>query len=194
MGKKRAILGLRGIVLGKVTKNDITGYESEAADINLPYAGAMNRTSKEKKQDIYYDDTLYAQVNEILGEEVEIRLGEVDTETLKTLGLGDYDEATEIFEGGFTPPPAQYSLRFITDTVGRLPYYFNYRVFDLTGWRFDNFATKGDSIKVCEVIVTGTFKQPSMAGVRPYAIMRASAEGDNQEENVCYKGCYSNTT
>jgi len=180
MAKKRAIIGLRGIALAKVTENEITGYSSAAATINLPYAGAMNRTAKEKKQDIYYDDTLYAQINEVTGEDVEIRLGEVDPATLAELGLGSYDDTTGIFEGSFTPAQETYSLRMITDTLGKLPTYWNYRVFDLTGWKYDNFSTKGDSINVCEVIITGVFKEPAMPTVKPYAYMRLDEDEDNK--------------
>jgi len=181
MSKKRAIIGLRGIALAPVTENTVLAYKAGEAKA-LPFAGAMNRTAKEKKQDIYYDDSLYAQVNEVLGEDVEIRLGEVSLELLAELGLGEFDEIKQVFEGDFSPKPSTYSLRCIEDTVDKAPYYFNWRVFELGGIRFDNFATKGDSVKVCEVIVTGTFKQPAMAGVKPYAIMRASAEGDNQAD------------
>jgi len=180
MSKRRAIIGLRGIALAPVTENTVLAYKSSEAKA-LPFAGAMNRTAKEKKQDIYYDDSLYAQVNEVMGEDVEIRLGEVSLEMLAELGLGDFDETKETFEGDFAPKASTYSLRCVEDTVDKAPYYFNWRVFDLTGIRFDNFQTKGDSIRVCEVIIAGVFKQPAMAGVRPYAIMRASAEGDNQE-------------
>ena len=179
MPKKRAIIGLRGIALAPVTENTVLAYKSGTAAA-LPFAGAMNRTAKEKKQDIYYDDELYAQVNDVLGEDVEIRLGEVSLELLAQLGLGDFDDTKQVFEGDFSPKPSAYSLRCVEDTVDKAPYYFNWRVFELSGIRFDNFATKGDSIKVCEVIITGVFKQPAMPGVKPYAIMRASATGDNQ--------------
>ena len=181
MAKKRAIIGLRGIALGAVTENTVLSYKSSTAKA-LPYAGAMNRTAKEKKQDIFYDDGLYAQVNEVLGEDVEIRLGEVSLELLAELGLGEFEAVTQVFEGDFSPAPGAYSLRCVEDTVDKAPYYFNWRVFELAGIRFDNFATKGDSVKVCEVIVTGTLKQPAMAGIRPYAIMRALEEGENQAE------------
>lgn len=181
MPKKMAIIGLRGIALAPVTENTLLAYASGEAKA-LPFAGAMNRTAKEKKQDIYYDDNLYAQVNEVLGEDVEIRLGEVSLELLAELGLGDFDETKQMFEGDFSPKPTTYSLRCVEDTVDKAPYYFNWRVFELTGIRYDNFATKGDSVKVCEVIVTGTLKQPAMTGLKPYAIMRALEDGNNQAE------------
>jgi len=180
MAKKRAIIGLRGIALAPVTVNTVLKYTSTDATIPLPYAGAMNRTAKEKSQDLYYDDALYAQIREVLGEDVEIRLGEVALELLAELGLGNFDSAKHTFEGDFTPDRAEYSLRCVEDTVDRAPYYFNWRVFDLSGIRFDNFATKGDSISVCEVIITGVFKQPALAGVKPYAIMKLTDAGDNQ--------------
>jgi len=179
--KKRAIIGLRGIALAPVTDNTVLAYKSSAASIALQFAGQMSRTAKEKTQDVFYDDELYAQVKDILGEDVEIRLGEVMLETLADLGLGDFDAITQSFEGDFTPMRAEYSLRCVTETVDKVAYYFNWRVFDLTGVRFDNFATKGDSITVCEVIITGVFKRPALAGVKPYAIMRLSETGDNQE-------------
>ena len=182
MAKKRAIMGLRGIALAPVKENTLLKYKSDDATIALQFAGAMNRTAKEKSQDIYYDDTLYAQVKEILGEDVEIRLGEVTLELLAELGLGAFNETTQVFEGDFTPKRAEYSLRCIEDTVDKAPYYFNWRLFDLLGVRFDNFTTKGDSVNVCEVIITGVFKEPATPNVKPYAIMRLSDDGDNQAD------------
>jgi len=189
MAKRRAIIGFKGIALSEVTQNDILGYKSAAA-ASLPFAGQMNRTPKEKSQDVYYDDDLYARIREVSGEDVEIRLGEVSLEQLEELGLGAFDETTGRFEGAFSPKPGTYSLRCVTGTVDKLPYYWNWRVFELDGIRFDNFATKGDSIAVCEIIITGVFKNPRMATLMPYVLMRLNApggDGVSDNEADCQK-------
>lgn len=179
MAKKRAVIGLRGIALGKVKTDTISAYQSETA-APLPFAGAMNRTPKETTQDLFYDDELYAQVRDVQGEDVEIRLGEVDLAQVAELGFGVYDSEKGLFEGNFNIEPGSYSLRCITDTVDRAPYYWNWRLFELTGFRFDNFATKGSSITVCEVIINGVFKSPAMPTVKDYAIMQLLEDGSNQ--------------
>lgn len=180
MTKKRAVIGFKGVALAPVKTNDVLAYETTEA-FALPFAGAMNRTPKEKKQDINYDDALYAQVNDVQGEDVEVRIGEVQLQLLDKLGLGKYDAQKHTFEGDFVPKPGAYSLRCIEDTVDRLPYYFNWRVFELTSIRFDNFATKGDSVKVCEVIIIGIFKAPNLPTLKPYAIMEMADDESNKE-------------
>ncbi len=179
MAKKRALAGLKGIVLAKVTTNTPTEYVAAVGDIDLPYAGKLNRTPVEKKQPVYYDDDLYKQINSYEGDEVEIRLAEVAMEHLQKLKLGVYNEETGVFEGEFAPAADDYSLRCITNTVDDAPYYWKWRLFELIGIRFDNFATKGDGLAVCEVILTGVFKRPKMAAAKPYAIMPLKDDGSN---------------
>ena len=65
------------------------------------------------------------------GEDVEIRVAEVPLERMAALGLGDYDEDTNTLEGDFSVAGKEYALRCVVDTVDHLPYYFNYRVFQL---------------------------------------------------------------
>lgn len=182
MGKKNAVTGFRGMMIAPVTENTLTSYKSAAAE-NLPFAGTMSRTGKESSTDLYYDDTLYAQVKEVAGEDVEIRIAEMNPAQMAELGLGEYDPTTGILEGDFNVPNKEYSLRFITDTVGRLPYYWNYRVLEMNGIKYDNFNTKKDSTEVCQVIITGVFKRPQMASVAPWA--RMQLKEDNSNEAAC---------
>ena len=72
MSKKRAMIGFKGVALAPITQNDLTGYKTEAA-AGIPYAGNMTKTPKEKVQDIFYDDELYAQMKDSIGEDIEIR-------------------------------------------------------------------------------------------------------------------------
>jgi len=176
---KRAIIGFAGIALALVTKDTLTEYQTEAG-VQLLHAGSMNRTVKESKQDVYYDNNLYAQIRDVTGEEVEIRVAEAPMAQLQALGLGVYDAASETFEGEFAVAGKSYALRWVGDTVDKLPFYFNYRVFDLTGIRFDNFTTRKDSASVCEVIITGVFKKPQMASLKPWAMMQLKEDRSNE--------------
>ena len=99
---------------------------------------------------------------------------------MAALGLGDYDEDTNTLEGDFSVAGKEYALRCVVDTVDHLPYYFNYRVFQLTGIRFDNFTTKQDSVTVCEVIITGVFKRPALPSLKPYAVMQLADDRSNE--------------
>lgn len=182
MAKRRAITGLRGIALMPVVENTIASYEASGTLLNLPFAGQCNFTPMEQTQSIFYDDGLYAQAHEVQGMEVEIRLGEVEQKTLADMGLGTHDPATNRFEYDFTPKQITYSLRMITDTVSGFPFYWNYRIFDLTGWRYDNFATKGDSISVCEAIISGVIKRPMKPTVRPIANLALLEDESNQSD------------
>lgn len=175
---KRAAIGFKGLALAPVTENTVTSYKASAGEA-LPYAGSMNRTQKESKTDIYYDDDLYAQLREVSGEDVEIRMGEVPLDRMADLGLGTFDETTETLEGDFTVAGKEFALRFVVDTVEHFPFYFNYRVFELNGVRFDNFTTKKDSTTVCEVIITGVFKRPSLPTLKPYSVMQLKADKTN---------------
>lgn len=179
---KRAVTGFSGIRLAKVTEDTGTGYKSEGVSIELLASGKMTRTAKEKKQDIYYEDGLYAQVAEMTGEEVEIRLGEITFEQLQDLGAGVFEPLTNRFEGRFTVDPGKYSLRCRADTVSKRPYYFLWRVFELNSIRYDNFESMGDSISVCEVIISGILKKPAMESVREYAMIRLTEDRSNQAE------------
>ncbi|NLV57949.1 MAG: hypothetical protein GXY67_04200 [Clostridiales bacterium] len=178
MSKKRAATGFRGLALAPVTQNTLTGYGTAAGE-PLPFAGQMTRTAKESGVDLYYDDTLYAQVRDIAGEEVEIRVAEVPLERMEDLGMGAFDETTQTLEGEFSPKSREFALRFVVDTVDGLPFYFNYRVFELTGVRFDNFTTRKDSPTVCEVIITGVFKRPMLPALAPWAVMQLKEDKSN---------------
>ena len=179
MSKKRAATGFKGLALAPILENTLTRYEAEAGEA-LPFAGAMSRTAKESSTDLYYDDDLYAQVKNIAGEDVEIRVAEVELDRMAQLGLGVWDDDTQTLEADFSIPSKEYALRFVVDTVGGLPYYFNYRVFEMTGIKFDNFTTKKDSITVCEVIITGVFKRPQLASLAPWAVMQLKDDKSNE--------------
>ncbi len=179
MTKKRAATGFKGMALSLVTQNDLLGYASQQGEA-LPFAGSMSRTAKESTTDLYYDDDLYAQIKTVMGEDVEIRVAEVPLSRMAELGLGVYDPDTETLEADFAIAGKEYALRFVVDTVSGLPYYFNYRVFELTGIRFDNFTTKKDNVTVCEVILTGVFKRPLKPGIAPWAVMQLKEDKSNQ--------------
>ena len=178
MAKKRAIIGFKGVALAPVTENSITGSKTGEA-LAVQYAGSMSRTPKEHTQDLYYDDDLYAQLRDVSGDDVEVRFAEIPLAMLAQLGLGKYDEATGTLEADFNVTGKTYAFRCMTATVDGLPMYFNWRVFDLTGLRFDNFTTKGSSLAVCEVIMTGVFKRPMLAGTAPYAIRQPKEDGSD---------------
>ena len=181
MAKKKLIIGFKGIALSPVTENTILSYQSGAAE-PLPYAGSMTRTPKENTQDFYYDDGLYAQLKEVLGEDVEIRVAEMDLADMAKYGLGNYDQETNKLEAAFTPKGDTYSVRCIADTVDKIPFYFNWRCFDLNGIRFDNFTTKGSSVTAAEVIITGIFKEPLLPTLEPWVVMSLKDDNSNQAE------------
>ncbi len=175
---KRAITGFRGLALAPVTTDTLTSYVT-GAGAALQYAGQMSRTVKESKKDVYYDDELYGQIRDVSGEDVEIRVAEVPLAQLETLGLGVYDAENETFEGNFGITGKAFALRWVADTLSKLPFYFNYRVFELTGIKFDNFTTKTDSASVCEVILNGVFKKPQLATLKPWAVMQLKEDSSN---------------
>ena len=179
MNQKRAATGFKGMALAPVTENTMTKYATEAGEALL-HAGSMTRTAKESVTDLYYDDDLYAQIKDVMGEDVEIRMAEVPLAVMAELGLGSFDADTETLEADFNAAGKEFALRFVVDTVSGLPYYFNYRVFQLTGIKFDNFNTKKDSVTVCEVILTGVFKRPALAGLAPWAVMQLKEDKSNQ--------------
>lgn len=178
MAKKRAIIGFKGVALAPVTQDSVTAYATGEA-MGIPYAGSMTRTPKESTQDLYYDDDLYAQLREVSGDDVEVRFAEIPLSMLAELGLGTYDEASGTLEADFAVVGKTYALRCVTNTVGGLPMFFNWRVFDMTGLRFDNFATKGSSLNVCEVIMNGVFKRPRLTGAAPYAVRQPKEDGSD---------------
>jgi len=179
MAKKRAIIGFKGVALAPVTKNDILGYASDVAEA-LPFAGSLNITPKETTQDIFADDDLYAQVKDVTGEDIELRLIELTLEDAEKLGLGKLNATTNTLEYDYNPEGLTFALRCVCNTVDNAPFYFKRRVFDITGVRFDNFATKGSSITVCEAIITGVTKRPKYAGINMGAIIGLLDDETNQ--------------
>lgn len=178
MSAKRAIIGFKGVALAPVTTDTVAAYVSDVG-VAMPYAGQMSRTTKESKTDVYYDDDLYAQLRNVTGEDVELRMAEVPFDMLETLGLGTYDETTETLEANFSITGKYFALRCVADTVSGLPFYFNYRMFEITGVKFDNFASKKDSASVVEVIISGVFKKPQLATLKPWAVMQLKEDGSN---------------
>ncbi len=178
MSVKRAITGFRGIALAPVTTDTLTSYVTEPGAA-LQYAGKMSHSVKESKKDLYYDDVFYGQIRDVSGEDVEIRVAEVPMSQLQTLGLGTYDETTNSFEGNFAITGKSFALRWVADTLSGLPFYFNYRVFELTAIRFDAFTTKTDSGAVCEVILLGVFKKPQLTTITPWAMMQLAEDKSN---------------
>lgn len=178
MAKKRAIIGFRGVALAEVTSDTITGYSALNA-VSIPYAGSMSRTPKESSQDFYYDDDLYAQVHDVQGDDVEVRFAEIPLSQCAALGLGVYDETTGTLEADFNATGKEYAFRCVADTVSGLPMYFNWRVFELTGIRFDNFTTRGTSAALCEVIIKGVFKRPMLSSAKAFAIRQPKEDGSD---------------
>ena len=176
MAKKRAIIGFKGVALAPVLQDSITAYETGEA-VGIQYAGSMSRTPKEVSQELYYDDDLYAQLREVSGDDVEVRFAEIPLDQLAELGLGRYDEETGTLEADFNVTGRTYAFRCVTGTVDGLPMFFNWRVFELTGLRFDNVATRSGSLSVCEVIMSGVFKRPKLAGAAAYAIRQPKDDG-----------------
>lgn len=181
MAKRKAITSFSGVALAPLNTNTVLSYVSGEA-FSLPYAGTMSRTAKERNGELYYDDSLYAIINEILGEEAELRIAEASLALLATLGLGTYNSDSERLEAGFGVANKSYSLRCVNDTVDQVPFFFMWRVFDLTSIRFDNFATKDTGVKVCEVIIKGAFRKPAMPTVMPMAIMQLKDDASNKAE------------
>jgi hypothetical protein len=178
MAKKRAIIGFKGVALAEVTEDTITSYRAGTAK-GVPYAGSMSRTPKESSQDFYYDDDLYAQIKDVQGDDVEVRFAEIPLAQIAELGLGTFDTESGTLEADFNVKGKTYAFRCAADTVSGLPMYFNWRVFELTGIRFDNFTTKGSSTSVCEVIMTGVFKRPQLASAKAYAIRQPEEDGSD---------------
>lgn len=179
MAKKRAVIGFKGLALAPVTEDTLTAYKSSTAE-SIPYVGSMTKTPKESSQDLNYDDGIYAQVKDSLGEDAEIRIAEMPLADMAKYGLGVYDEATNTLEADFSPVASDYSLRCVTDTVSGLPYYWNYRCFELNTLRYDNFTTKSNNVTVCEVIMGGVLKRPQMPSLLPYAVMQEKDDGSNK--------------
>lgn len=180
MAKKKAIIGFDAVNLAPITTNTAAEYTTEAAFV-LPAAGQLTRTAKENSGEVYYDDEIYAQVNEVLGEEAELRLGEISLEDAEKLGYGTLD-TNGVLEADFTPDIKQFSLRCRTETIGRVPYYFKWRVFETTGVRFDNFKTKANGVTVAEVIVKGLLKRPEKAELKAHSITQLKDDGSNATE------------
>ena len=178
MSKKRAVTGLRGLALAPVTTDSATAYECGEAT-ELPFAGSLSRTQKESKTDLYYDDELYAQVRAVAGEEVEIRVAEVPLSRMAALGLGTYNSTTNTLEADFSITGQSYALRFVTDTVDGLPYYFNYRLFELSGIRFDNFSTRKENANVCEIVLSGVLRRPRLASLCAWSAMELLEDRSN---------------
>ena len=178
MAKKRAIIGFKGVALAPVLQDTITAYETGEA-VGIQYAGSMTRTPKESSQELYYDDDLYAQLREVSGDDVEVRFAEIPLDQLAQLGLGRYDGETGTLEADFNVTGRTYAFRCVTGTVDGLPMFFNWRVFELTGLRFDNFATRSGSLSVCEVIMSGVFRRPELASAKPYVIRQPKEDGSD---------------
>ena len=183
MAKKRAATGFKSMALAPVTENTLTSYKTGPAE-PLQFAGQMTRTAKESSTDLYYDDTLYAQIKDVTGEEVEIRVAEVPLEQMADFGLGTFDEDTQTLEGDFSPPNKEYALRFVVDTVDSLPFYFNYRVFEMTGIKFDNFTTKKDSPHC----LRGDHHRGVQAACCPPCPLGGDAAGRGQEQRGGLRG------
>ena len=179
--KKRLIIGFKGITLAPVTKNDVLGYATDAAEA-LPYAGNMTLSPIEQSQDFNYDDELYAQYRNTSGYNVEIHIAEATLERLAELGLGVYDSTKNGLKYDFTPKLETYSLGYIANTVSDLPDYFLERVFDLLGIRLGDMQTKGDSVTANEVIITGVLRRPSMPGLWPRDRRQLKEDSSNLTE------------
>lgn len=168
---KKAVIGLKAIHMAKLTTNTAEAYASGEA-FALPYAGSLSRTAKEKSQEFYYDDDLYASVRDIIGEDVELNLGELSLELIEKLGLGTFDKESKVLEADFSVPSnSEYALRFSTPLIeGGKAYLWNYRRFVVTSVQYGNFSTKGDNITVCEPIIKGVFSRPALSTVKAFQL------------------------
>jgi len=153
---------------------------TDAATISIPYAGGMDLTADETEQKLYYDDGLYASISDFKGYDAEIKVAEMDFQTLEDLGLGTYDSTANTFQENMTLPGTEYSLRFIADTVDRIPRYVNFRSFKIKSIRNDSYQTLGDNIAVSEVIIKGTIGPMQPPSLSYKAIMGLLDDKSNQ--------------
>jgi hypothetical protein len=172
-------MGFKQIYAAPITTDSPTNYAT-GAGLPLPWAGSLARTPITTSQVLYYDDTIYANVQQTNGETLEIRLAEIQLSDLAAMTGNPYDEDTFIYEGGFTMPPKPVSLRFVTNTVSGYPWTWNFRSVDITDIRWDNFNTAGDSLTLSQVIITATSKAPQMTTLKPIAVMELAPDKSNQ--------------
>ena len=180
MSKKKAIIGLKNIHLAEV-KTDTDAEYTTLAGFHLPAAGQLSRTPKTNTGEVFYDDELYDSINDTLGEEAELRVGELSLTDIEKLGLGELN-SDGVLETDFSPAGKIFSLRCETETSGRVPYFFKWRNFKITDVRFDNFKTSGSGMTVAEGIIKGMLTRPRKADLKPHAITQLKEDGSNQAE------------
>lgn len=179
MAKKRAFIGFSNVYLAPLLTDTEAKYETSAGT-NYPYAGKLSRSAKESKTEIFYDDELYADINEILGLEVEITFAEMPVERLVSLGYGEVKNG--ILEAPLTIPPKDYSLRCQANTISQLPTYLKWRKLTINSVQVGELQTKGSGVSVAEVSVKGFISHPRKDDVMPHAILEMKEDKSNALE------------
>ena len=174
-----SIVGFKNIMFAPITKDDTTGYETEAA-FNVPFAGTMEMSEDASETKLYYDDKQQANLRNVNALNVTINLGAISLTTLEKLGAGTIDVATGVFSGKYDIKPMDFSLRYIADTVDKNPYAFKHRKFTMTGVAHGNYQTKNDSITVNEVVIKGSVTSPQYTGAADYDMIQLADDNSNQ--------------
>lgn len=172
------MVGFRGVRLAKVATHNDIAYASDAA-IALPWAGKMNMTPKEAKQDLYYDDMQYVAYNDLKGYDVELRVAQVDFNTLETLGAGTFDAITNTFNETMSVSGGEYRLGFIVDNPDHLPFYIVFRSFMIASIKPDSFVSSRETITPNEMIITGAIGDVLTVGLSYKSTMKLLPDKSN---------------
>jgi len=153
---KKGLMGFSRCTLFPIVKNDATGYEV-GAKRDLPYAQSMTKEADTSEQKVYADDSLYLNVVNFNGLNVEITLAEIGLQDMADLGFGDYDESTKTLTWNPQGSNKEYGITFrCLMANGEYRMYRMYR-FSISSITETETTTKGDSANVQSYVVKGNF-------------------------------------
>lgn len=155
MAEKIALMGFDRLSLFPLLKNTSTEY-SVGEKLSLPNVQSMTKDVDSAESKIYADDSLYLNIVNFNGLNVELTVAEMPLELWAELGFGEYDEDEKVFNWNPQGKNQEYAMTFrALQANGEYRMYRMYR-FTVNTIAESEQTTKGDTADVQPYVISGT--------------------------------------
>lgn len=155
------LMGFDRLKLFPIVKNEAAAYEV-GTGVAVPHVQNMTKEADVSEQKVYADDTLYLNVINFNGLNVEITVAEMDLANWAQLGFGEYDEATKTLKWNPQGTNKEFGMTFrclMANGKYRMYRFYRFAVSTVTE---GEMATKGEDAGVRPYTITGTLSQRAL--------------------------------
>lgn len=155
MAEKIALQGFDRVKLFPITSNTTEAYTVGEGE-TLPWVQSMTKDPDTSENTVYADDTVYLNVTNFNGLNIELTVAEMSLELWGKLGFGEYDATTNTLEWNPQGQNKEYGMSFRclqVDGSYRMYRFYRFTVNTITE---SETTTKGDTADIQPYLISGT--------------------------------------